>query len=161
MNFAYGTAFSIIRLFDFLLFKNERRMVFKHAEYKHVLQACCIHPWECSNALRTSRYLASFIRKLIHAAEGRRVSEEIDSKLQNLCARAIFRSFSTDACCFIVVLYRVALKLLPHIILSLISMILLSQICVLQFNLVFVFVFALIDIDIWEMISNMLETKLR
>lgn len=40
-------------------------------------------------------------------------------------------------------------------------MILLSQICVLQFNLVFVFVFALIDIDIWEMISNMLETKLR
>lgn len=163
MSFAYGIAFSIIQLFDFLLFKNERRMVFKHTGYKHVLQTCCIHPWECRNALRTSRYLASFIHKLIHAAGSRRVSEEIDLKLQNVCARAIFRSFSTDACCcsFIVVLYCVALKLSPYIIPSLISMILLSQICVLQFNLVFVFVFALIDIDIWEMISNTLETKLQ
>lgn len=138
MSFAYGIAFSIIRLFDFLFVKNERRMVFKHAGYKHVLQICCIHPWECRNALRTSRHLASFIHKLIHAAEGRRVSEEIDSKLQNVCARAIFRSFSPDTCCcsFTIVLYCVALKLSPHIIPSLISMILLSQICVLQFNLV-------------------------
>lgn len=138
MSFAYGIAFSIIWLFDFLFVKNERRMVFKHAGYKHVLQICCIHPWECRNALRTSRHLASFIHKLIHAAEGRRVSEEIDSKLQNVCARAIFRSFSTDTCCcsFTIVLYFVALKLSPHIIPSLISMILLSQICVLQFNLV-------------------------
>lgn len=138
MSFAYGIAFSIIRLFDFLFVKNERRMVFKHAGYKHVLQICCIHPWECRNALRTSRHLTSFIHKLIHAAEGRRVSEEIDSKLQNVCARAIFRSFSTDTCCcsFTIVLYCVALKLSPHIIPSLISMILLSQICVLQFNLV-------------------------
>lgn len=116
--------------------------------YKYLV--CCIHPWECRNALRISRHIASFIHKLIHAAEGRRDSEEINSKLRNVYARAIFRSFITDACCcsFIVVLYCVALKLSPYIIPSLISMISLSQICVLQFNFVFVFVFALIDIDI-------------
>lgn len=96
--------------------------------YKYL--ACCIDPWECRNALRTSRHLVSFIHKLIHAAEGRRDSEEIDSKSRNVYARAIFGSFITDACCcgFIVVLYCVALKLSPHIIPSLISMISLPQI---------------------------------